>query len=86
MTHIYKKGERFEGEVTKILDFGAFVKIAENTEGLVHISEIANFRLEKVNDYLTVGQKIPVIIKEVDERDRIKLSLKEADPNFIKKK
>ncbi|NQV88298.1 MAG: polyribonucleotide nucleotidyltransferase [Parcubacteria group bacterium] len=86
MTHVYKRGERFEGEVTKILDFGAFVKIAENTEGLVHVSEIANFRVDKVSDYLTVGQKIPVIIKEIDERDRIKLSLKEADPDFIKQK
>lgn len=80
MTREYQKGERFEGEVTKILDFGAFVKIGENAEGLVHISEIAPFRVEKVTDYLKEGDKVPVVVKEIDEKKRINLSIKMADP------
>lgn len=84
MTHEYKPGERFTGVVTRMLEFGAFVRIGKNTEGLVHISEIANFRVGKVTDYLSVGMKVPVVIKEIDEKDRINLSIKRADPEFIK--
>ncbi len=87
MTHEYKKGERFDNaEVVKITDFGAFVKIAPNTEGLVHISEIAPFRIENVSDYLKEGQIVPVVIKEIDNQDRLKLSIKDADPKFIQPK
>jgi polyribonucleotide nucleotidyltransferase len=86
MTHEYKAGEKFEGEVVKILDFGVFVKIGPNTDGLVHVSEIAPFRVEKINDVLKEGDIVPVVIKEVDDRDRINLSIKKADPDFIKKK
>ena len=87
MTHEYKAGERFDhAVVTKIVDFGAFVKIGPNTEGLVHISEIAPFRVEKVSDVLKVGDVVPVIIKEIDDKDRINLSIKAADPNFISDK
>ncbi len=84
MTREYKAGERFEGVVTKIMEFGAFVKIGYDTEGLVHISEIAPFRVDVVSKYLQVGQKIPVIIKEKDERGRYSLSIKQADKDFIK--
>jgi polyribonucleotide nucleotidyltransferase len=86
MTREYKKGERFEGEVTRIMDFGAFVKIGPATEGLVHISEIAEFRIDRVDKYLKEGQKVPVVIKEIDEKKRISLSIKEADKEFIKNK
>jgi polyribonucleotide nucleotidyltransferase len=86
MTREYKAGERFEGEVTKVTDFGAFVRIAGNTEGLVHVSEIATFRIDRVSDYLKEGMKVPVIIREVDERGRLSLSIKQVDPNFVKKK
>ncbi|OHA16104.1 MAG: polyribonucleotide nucleotidyltransferase [Candidatus Taylorbacteria bacterium RIFCSPLOWO2_12_FULL_43_20] len=85
LTREYKKGEKFEGEVTRIMDFGAFVKIGENTEGLVHISEIASFRVDRVDKYLKEGDKVPVIIKEIDEKKRINLSIKEVDPNFVKR-
>jgi len=84
MTHEYKAGEKFEGEVVKILDFGAFVKIAPGAEGLVHISEIAPFRVEKVTDVLKEGDIVPVVIKEIDDKDRINLSIKQIDPDFIK--
>jgi len=86
MTHEYKMGERFMGEVTKIADFGAFVKIGYNSEGLVHVSEIATFRVDKVDAILKVGEKVPVIVKGIDERDRISLSIKGADPEWAKSK
>ena len=82
----YKTGDRLMAEVIKIADFGAIVKIGPKTEGLVHISEIANFRIDKVESYLSIGMKVPVVIKDVDEKGRLKLSIKDVDPNFIKKK
>ncbi len=86
MTHEYKAGEKFEGTVTRVEPFGVFVKIGYETEGLVHVSEIANFRIENVGDYLKVSDKVPVVVKGIDERDRIALSIKGADPEFIKQK
>lgn len=86
LTREYLSGEQFFGEVTRIMDFGAFVKIGPKAEGLVHVSEIAPFRIEKVSDVLTVGEKVPVIIKEIDDKDRINLSIKKVDPDFMERK
>jgi polyribonucleotide nucleotidyltransferase len=86
MTHEYKAGERYEGEVVRILDFGAFVRIGKNAEGLVHISELSPVRVEKVTDLVKIGDILPVVIKEIDEKDRINLSVKRADPLFFDKK
>ncbi len=86
MTREYVAGERFEGEVVKLMDFGAFVKIGPNAEGLVHVSEIAPFRVERVETYLKEGDKVPVAVKEKDEKGRLNLSIKSADPNFFTKK
>lgn len=86
MTHEYKIGESAEGEVVKIMDFGAFVKIGHDTEGLVHVSEIAPFRVEKVSDIIKEGDRVPVKIIRVDERGRLSLSIKEADKDFFKPK
>ncbi len=87
MTHEYKAGEKHEGTVTKITDFGAFVRIGNTSdEGLVHVSEIAPFRVDNVNTLLKVGDKVPVLVKGVDERDRISLSIKLADAEWAKKK
>ncbi len=85
MTKEYKKGERYEGTVTKVVDFGAFVRIGPNVEALLHVSEIAPFRVEKVETFLKTGDKIPVIIKEIDLQNRIKLSVKDIEPNFFRK-
>jgi polyribonucleotide nucleotidyltransferase len=85
LTREYKKGDRFEGEVVKLAEFGAFVRISPNTEGLVHISEIASFRIDQVGKFLNIGMKVPVVIKDIDEKKRLSLSIKLADPNFIKK-
>ena len=60
----------------KIADFGAFVNILPGKDGLVHISQIAKERVEKVTDYLSEGQEVEVLVLDVD-RGRIKLSMKE---------
>jgi len=86
LVHEYLPGEMCEGEVVKILDFGAFVRIGPNTDGMVHISEIAPFRIEKVTDALTEGEHVKVAVKEVDDRGRINLSIKAADPEFAERK
>lgn len=86
ITHEYKPGETFEGEVTRLLDFGAFVKIGRDAEGLVHISELAPFRVDKVTDVVSIGDKVPVVVKEVDEKGRVNLSLKMADPEYATRK
>ncbi len=84
MTHEYKKGERYTGEVTKVTEFGAFVRIGPNAEGLVHVSEMAGFRIDNVAAYVKVGDKVPVVVKEIDEKKRINLSIKMAQADFIK--
>lgn len=86
LTHEYKAGEKYEGEVVKVLDFGAFVKISEGAEGLVHISQLAPWRIDVVTHYVKEGDKVPVVVKEVDERHRINLSIKDADPHFFDSK
>ena len=86
MTHEYKIGEMAEGVVVKLMDFGAFVKIGTDTEGLVHVSEIAPFRVEKVSDIIKEGDRVPVKIIKVDERGRLNFSIKEANKDFFKPK
>jgi polyribonucleotide nucleotidyltransferase len=85
MTHEFVPGERYEGEVVKIIEVGAIVKIGMQAEGLVHISEIGNFRVNRVTDVLKEGMRVPVKVVGVDkERNRISLSIREADKDFIK--
>ena len=86
LTREFFVGERFEGPVVRMLDFGAFVKIGPNTDGLVHVSEIAPFRIEKIGDALSIGDVVPVVIKEIDEKGRYNLSIKAADPEFASRK
>ncbi|WP_445495325.1 polyribonucleotide nucleotidyltransferase [Photorhabdus sp. SF281] len=68
----------YAGKVTRIVDFGAFVAIGGGKEGLVHISQIADKRVEKVADYLQVGQEVSVKVLEIDRQGRVRLSIKEA--------
>jgi len=86
MTREYMPGEKFDGEVTRLMDFGAFVKIGPNAEGLVHVSEIAPFRVERVETYLKEGDRVPVVVKEVDEKGRLNLSIKAANPDIFTKR
>jgi polyribonucleotide nucleotidyltransferase len=69
-------GKIYEGPITKILDFGALVNILPGKDGLLHISQIAHQRVEKVTDFLTEGQVVKVKVLETDEKGRIKLSMK----------
>ncbi len=85
MTHEFKVGERFRAEVVKIAEFGAFVRFNGSNEGLVHISEICPRRLATVDEVLHVGDIVPVVLKEIDDRGRLKLSIKDIDPNWFDK-
>ena len=69
-------GKVYEGPVTKILDFGALINLLPGKDGLLHISQIAHERVEKVTDYLTEGQIVKVKVLETDEKGRVKLSMK----------
>ena len=76
-------GKIYEGPITKILDFGALVNLLPGKDGLLHISQIAHQRVEKVTDYLSEGQIVRVKVLETDEKGRVKLSMKallERDP------
>ncbi|WP_386695701.1 polyribonucleotide nucleotidyltransferase [Lonepinella sp. MS14435] len=70
-------GEIYKGKVTRLADFGAFVSILGGKEGLVHISQIAEERVEKVTDYLTLGQEVQVKVVEIDRQGRIRLTMKD---------
>ena len=69
-------GKVYEGPVTKILDFGALINLLPGKDGLLHISQIAHERVEKVTDYLKEGQIVKVKVMETDEKGRVKLSMK----------
>ncbi|MWN04922.1 polyribonucleotide nucleotidyltransferase [Gilliamella sp. Pas-s95] len=71
-------GKIYTGKVTRIVDFGAFVSVIGGKEGLVHVSQIADHRVEKVADYLKVGQEVSVKVLEIDRQGRIRLSMKDA--------
>jgi polyribonucleotide nucleotidyltransferase len=86
IVHEYKAGEVYEGEVMRILDFGAFVRLRGDTEGLVHVSEFAEFRIGSAQEAVTIGEKVKVIIKEIDEKGRVNLSIKDIDPEFATRK
>jgi len=69
-------GAIYEGPITKLLDFGALVNLLPGKDGLLHISQIAHERVEKVSDYLSEGQVVRVKVMETDDKGRIKLSMK----------
>ena len=77
ITREYQVGETFEGRVSRVFDFGAMVEFAPRQEGLVHISELAPFRVGKVTDVIDVGDTVPVKIIGIDEMGRFNLSIKE---------
>ena len=69
----------YTGKVTRVVDFGAFVSILGGKEGLVHISQITDARVERVSDYLTVGQEVQVKVVEIDRQNRIRLTMKDLN-------
>jgi polyribonucleotide nucleotidyltransferase len=72
-------GRIYEGKVARLMDFGAFVTILPGKDGLVHISQISNERVEKVSDKLAEGDVVKVKVLEVDRQGRVRLSMKEVD-------
>ena len=78
ITREIKVGEIFQGKVIKILDFGAMVEIFPGVQGLIHISQLAPYRVKKVEDIVKIGEILPVKVISIDEQGRINLSLKEA--------
>ncbi len=87
MTHEFKVGEVLKGEVVKLADFGAFVRLNDFTDGMVHISELAPFRVDRIDTILKVGMIVPVKVIGIDrERGKTSLSIKEADKDFFKPK
>ncbi len=69
----------YEGKVVKIMDFGAFVSITPNQDGLVHISQISQKRVNNVADVLTEGDQVKVKVLEVDKQGRVKLTMKDLN-------
>ncbi|MEA3249325.1 MAG: polyribonucleotide nucleotidyltransferase [Patescibacteria group bacterium] len=79
LTREIEAGEMFEnGKVVRLMDFGAFVELVPGQDGMVHISELAPWHVNKVNDIVKIGDVIPVIVSEIDDMGRINLSHKKA--------
>ena len=79
LTASVEVGKTYDGVVLKLLDFGAIVQVMPGKDGLLHISQIANERVNAVADYLKEGQQVRVKVLETDDRGRLKLSMKAAD-------
>jgi polyribonucleotide nucleotidyltransferase len=76
IVHVFAAGEIIKGKVVRILDFGAFVSLNANQDGMVHVSELAPYRIEKPSDFLTIGDLVTVKIKEIDDQGRVNLTMK----------
>ncbi len=81
LTREVEAGETFTGEVVRLMDFGAFVNILPGKDGMVHISELAPWRVAKVEDIVKLGDKVNVVVKEIDDMGRVNLSMKQAEGN-----
>ena len=82
LTHEYVVDELVSGPITRLFDFGAMVEIGPMQEGLVHISELAPFRVNKVTDVVNLGDTVKAKIISIDEKGRVNLSIKQLDPNY----
>lgn len=74
-------GETFNGKVVRLMDFGAFVELLPGKDGMVHVSELAPWRVEKVSDIVNLGDTVNVKVIEIDEKGRVNLSMKQAEGN-----
>jgi polyribonucleotide nucleotidyltransferase len=83
LTREVEAGEKFTGKVVRLMDFGAFVEILPGQDGLVHVSEMAPWRVNKPEDLVKIGDEVPVIVKEIDDQGRINLSIKAVDDKFF---
>ena len=85
LTKVVTAGEIYEGEVVRIMNFGAFVNILPGKDGMVHVSDMAEGYVNDANDVVKIGDKVQVRVKEVDEMGRINLSMR-MDPSTDKPK
>ncbi len=85
LTKVFEVGERLDAEITRIATFGAFAKISDTAEGLIHISEIVPWRLENLDGILAVGDKVTVVVSKIEE-GKVGLSIKKADAEFAEKR
>ncbi|MCB9817940.1 polyribonucleotide nucleotidyltransferase [Candidatus Nomurabacteria bacterium] len=85
LTKVYVVGEKVDVTIVKIATFGAFAKLDAFNEGLIHISEIAPFRIESLDGLLKEGDIVPVVVSKVED-GKIGLSIKQVDPDFAKNK
>ena len=83
IVHDPEVGKIYTGKVTRLMEFGAFVEIAPDKEGLIHISQLAPERVSKVEDVVKVGDVVDVKVIEIDEKERINLSRKAALPGYV---
>ena len=72
----FKVGDEVKGKVVRLLDFGAFVALTPNQDGMVHVSELAPYRVERPSDFINVGDEVTVRVREVDDQGRINLTMK----------
>ena len=86
LTREVAAGELYDGEVVRLMDFGAFVQLLPGKDGLVHVSELAPWRVEKVTDIVKVGDKVKVKVLEIDDKGRVNLSMKQAEDNVYPEK
>ncbi len=81
IVHVFAAGEIIKGKVVRMLDFGAFVSLNANQDGMVHVSELAPYRVEKPGDFLNLGDEVTVKIKEIDDQGRVNLTMKGLEEN-----
>lgn len=81
IVHVFEVGEVVTGKVVRLLDFGAFVSLNSSQDGMVHVSELAPYRIEKPSDFLNVGDTVSVKIKEIDDQGRVNLTMKGLEEN-----
>ncbi len=81
IVHVFEVGEIIKGKVVRMLDFGAFVSLNANQDGMVHVSELAPYRIEKPSDFLNLGDEVTVRIREIDDQGRVNLSMKGLTEN-----
>lgn len=81
ITHEFEAGEVYKGKVVRLMDFGAFVELTPGNDGLVHVSELAPYRVGRPGDLVNIGDEVTVQVKEIDDQGRINLTMKERIEN-----
>ncbi len=81
LTRDFKPGEIIKGKVVRLLDFGAFIELAPGRDGMVHVSELAPYRVNTPSDMLNIGDEVTVKIKEIDEKGRVNLTMLGLEDN-----